>query len=221
MEFEDVLVVNQKITLVVLEGDNAGSYPSRIEDVGSDAVVVAAPTNEGSVLELSEGDQLQIQVFRMDAMYSFGSVVEAVIMYPFPMLQLALPAEIERHQRRRYARVDAALPARYRRTGKGADSRLVPYRGTATNVSGGGVLIVTRHFGPGVEEGSHVEVELELPEGKVYAAGIVVRASAKGKENEVYLKIAVEFTDIDERERDMLVKYVLQRQLELRRKGLL
>ncbi|MEW6227675.1 MAG: flagellar brake domain-containing protein [Bacillota bacterium] len=221
VEFEDILAVNRRITLVVLEGHNTGSYPSRIEDVGSDAVIVAAPTNEGSILELSEGDRVQIQVFRKDAMYSFDSVVEAVIIYPFPMLQLALPAEIERHQRRRYARVDTALPARYRCTDQGAGSRLVPYKGTATNVSGGGVLIVTRHFGSGVEAGSYVEVELELPEGKVYAGGVVVRASAEEKETEVYLKIAVEFKDIDERQRDMLVKYVLQRQLELRRKGLL
>ncbi|MEW5866128.1 MAG: flagellar brake domain-containing protein, partial [Bacillota bacterium] len=56
VEFEDILVVNRNITLVVPEGRNAGRYPSRIEDVGADAVVVAAPTRKGAVLRLSEGD---------------------------------------------------------------------------------------------------------------------------------------------------------------------
>ncbi len=216
-----MLSINEKITVVVLEGDKAGAYPSRIEDVGSDAIVVAAPTNEGAVLELAEGDRVQVGVLQKDALYTFSSSVEAVIRRPFPMLQLALPARIERHQRRRYARVDSALPVRYRRADTASGPRMVPYRAMATNVSGGGALIATRDVHPGVDPGSLVEVELELPEGRVYAAGQVVRVLTEAEGQEVRFKVAVEFTEIDERDRDALVRYVLKRQFELRRKGLL
>lgn len=221
MEFEDILVVNRNITLVVPEGRNAGRYPSRIEDVGADAVVVAAPTRKGAVLRLSEGDVVRVQVPQQDAVYAFDTAVEAVIMYPFPMLQLARPVEIEREQRRRYVRVDASLPARYRPPNPEAMKRLAPYKGTTVNVSGGGALIMTLQYHKALDVGSQVDVELELPNYKVSAKGVVVRMSTERGQAGKSQRIAVEFKDIDERQRDMLVKYVLQRQLELRRKGLL
>ncbi|NLG79648.1 MAG: hypothetical protein GX492_07490 [Firmicutes bacterium] len=221
MEVEDVLRVNQKITLVVPEGRNAGSYPSRVEDIGLDAVVVAAPTHKGAVLRLAEGDAVRIQVVRQDGVYKLDTVVEAMIMYPFPMLQLARPVEIVRDQRRRYARVDVSLPARYRCLDRSGKRRLVPHKGTVTNVSGGGALIVTWQSRPALEVGSEVDVELELPCGKVSAKGVVVRMSVERTETGRVQQIAVEFKDIDEKQRDMLARYVLQRQLELRRKGLL
>lgn len=221
MEVEDVLRVNQKITLVVPEGGNAGSYPSRVEDIGLDAVVVAAPTHKGAVLRLVQGDAVRIQVIRQDGVYKLDTVVEAVIMYPFPMLQLARPVEIVRDQRRRYVRVDVSLPARYRCLDRRGRKRLVPHKGTVTNVSGGGALIVTWQSRPDLEVGSEVDVELELPCGKVSAKGVVVRMSVERTEAGRVQQVAVEFKDIDERQRDMLARYVLQRQLELRRKGLL
>jgi len=223
VEVEDVLRVNQKITLVVLEGRNAGSYPSRVEDIGLDAVVVAAPTHRGAVLRLDEGDPVRIQLVRQDGVYKLDTVVESVIVYPFPMLQLTKPVEVVRDQRRRYARVDVSLPARYRRVDHGdrTKGRLVPHKGTVMNVSGGGALIVTWQSRHDLEIGSEVDVELELPCGKVSVKGVVVRLSTGQTENGRVQEIAVEFKEIDERQRDMLARYVLQRQIELRRKGLL
>jgi len=221
VEVEDVLAVNQKVTLVVLEGRNAGSYPSRVEDIGFDAVVVAAPTHKGAVLRLAEGDAVRVQAVQRDAVYCFDTVVEMTIIHPFPMLQLARPAEIVREQRRRYARADVSLPARYRCLDHKSGRRLAPYKGTATNVSGGGALILTLHSRSDLKVGSQVDIELELPDGKVSAKGVVVRASTEQAEMGKVQKIAVEFKDIDEKQRDVLAKYVLQRQFELRRKGLL
>ncbi|MGE5573684.1 MAG: flagellar brake protein [Bacteroidota bacterium] len=222
VEVEDVLRVNQKITLVVLGGRNAGSYPSRVEDIGFDAVVVAAPTRKGVVLRLSEGDEVRVETVQEDAVYKFKTIVEMVIVHPFPMLQLAKPDEIVRDQRRRFARVNVSLPARYRCLDHRARERVVPHKATATNVSGGGALIVTWQSRPDLKVGSEVDVELELPDGKVHAKGVVVRVST-GETDEAgrVQQIAVEFKDIDERQRDTLARYVLQRQLELRRRGLL
>lgn len=221
MVFEDIFAVNRRITLVVLEGHNTGSYPSRIEDVGLSAVVVAAPTRKGAVLRLSEGDKVRVQMPQRDAVYSFDAAVEAVIVYPFPMLQLTKPAEITREQRRRYARVDASLPARYGSRDHREGARLVPYKGTTMNVSGGGALIVTWQCSKDLDVGSQVDVELELPDCKISAKGVVVRISTECGQAGESQRIAIEFKEIDERQRDMLVRYVLQRQSELRRKGLL
>ncbi|MCR4402744.1 MAG: flagellar brake domain-containing protein [Firmicutes bacterium] len=221
MEVEDVLKVNQRVTLVVPDGRNAGSYPSRVEDIGLDAIVVAAPTHKGVVLKLEEGEAVRIQAVREDGVYKADTVVEAVITYPFPMIQLAKPSEVVREQRRKYARADVSLPARYRCLGPMDNGRLAPHKGTVTNVSGGGALIVTWQSRPDLRIGSEVDVELELPCGKIAVRGVVVRMSTGQTEAGMVQEMAVEFREIDERQRDALARYVLQRQLELRRKGLL
>jgi len=109
--------------------------------------------------------------------------------------------EIERRQRRSYARVDTTQPV----TLVLADGS-APAIGTYTvNISGSGVLLA----GPGnLREGQEVELALKLDddgEGPLVARGRVTRTTIEG-----YRGVRIE--DISDHHRDRLVRFVFKRE---------
>ena len=113
--------------------------------------------------------------------------------------------EVERRQRRSYARVETTQPV----TLVLAD-RSAPAIGTYTvNVSGSGVLLA----GPGnLREGQRVELALKLDdgyEGAVLAGGRVSRTTPEG-----YRGVCIE--QISDADRDRLVRFVFARERVVR-----
>jgi len=113
--------------------------------------------------------------------------------------------EIERRQRRSFARVETTQPV----TLVLAD-RSAPAIGTYTvNISGSGVLLA----GPGnLREGQEVELALKLDddgEGPVIAGGHVTRTTVEGYRG-------VQIDEISDHHRDRLVRFVFARERAVR-----
>ncbi len=219
---DDLVSVNRKVTLVVLQGEDAGTYSTRVVDVRADSVSVATPTRSGGSLKVEAGCPVRVRIPRGDAMYYFDGMVQSVTPGPVPLLRLARPGAVAREQKRYYVRVPASLRARWQLADDEEGERhLSAHTATTVNVSGGGVLVMTLHSDEDVNVGSAVDIEIDLPDARVSARGVVVRVDIQERQGRPSRTMALEFADIDERQRDLIMKYVFQRQLELRRKGLL
>lgn len=122
------------------------------------------------------------------------------------------PALWIRNQKRAFARVDVDLSTRCR---VGA-SRWLPT--SVVNLSAGGFAFLWESE---VEPGMPVSAVIALPAKPIKVHGIAVRSYKfqDGKKNGGKFAIGVRITRIDERDRDRVVQFVFQKQVEMRRRG--
>lgn len=130
---------------------------------------------------------------------------------PGPGWIFEAPSSWVRNQKRAYARVDVDLAARCRV----GSSRWLPTR--VVNLSAGGFAF---EWEGEVEEGAQVSAVISLPSKPIKVHGVAVRTFAPDEsENGGKIGIGVRITRIDERDRDRIVQFVFQKQVEQRRRG--
>lgn len=220
---ERIFNINRRVAVVILQGPYAGRYPSRIEDIG-DELLLAAPIHKGAIIRLSVGALIRVEISAEDGIYAFDTRVDSVVSEPVPFIQVKKPESSVRLQRREFVRVDLNLPVKYRPLRLAYQGPAEYKKAHIVNLSGGGAKIATWHPLENQEMTAEVRLELEFEvpdEGKVEAKAIVVRTFDEETERGVCRTAAVEFTEIDAKQQDAIVRYVLRYQYELRRKGLL
>lgn len=94
--------------------------------------------------------------------------------------------------------------------------RTIP--GTTTDLSGGGLMFRCNTV---MKLGEQIEITVFLGEETVKAVGKVVRFVQMPAHTKYKYSVGLEFTEINEKERDKIIKYIFKKQLEFRKKGLL
>ncbi len=125
-------------------------------------------------------------------------------------------ADAPKTQRRNFVRLNVRVPLEYTIV---SDDIGLPetYSATTKDLSGGGL-----RFDSKVELAINTELEmiLDIPrQGKITAVGQVVRCIPL--EFSPKYSIGVEFTLIDKKDRERLIRFIFERQRELRQKGLI
>ncbi len=234
--------VGDKVWIEVIEGDKLVSYTSRVEDVNSRGIVLAAPMYKGALVRLHTG-KVQVRFIHKDAMYVFEAPIIEQRPAPIPVVIVGIPKEVKREQRREYVRVPWLIPAKFlpltesefsvkpKDYPKIWEERLFDvFDGVIKDISGGGIRFnISKKWvdAYGIKVGSrlivtfHIEFELL---GNKYARDlmekieIVREVPVNSKLNAEY---GAKFVDIPERDRDFIIRAVLQRQRELIKKGVL
>ncbi len=206
---------NDTIELQTLDASDL-IYRTRVEDVTDHALLVAAPIQRGHVVPISVGTELQLSYIR-DSMgkqgrYTALGVVARRYVDRLPILQIDVSQPWERIQERDFVRVDVLLAAKYSRVldGKPEGSRT----GQVTNISGGGVLLVTDQP---LAVGERVWLAFKVDDTLLETLGSVRRVEAVP---DAGYGSGVAFENIDDKSRQVIIQFVFKRQLELKRKGL-
>jgi len=131
---------------------------------------------------------------------------------------LRLPGAIESTERRRNFRLPAAIrpESLYRLVVDSETDEPDLLEGTVVDLSEGGCCISTRSF---AAPGERLGLQAILPEaGEIQARMRVtfVRDPQPGNRNR---RLHCEFTDISRAHRDVIARYMMRRQLEMRRRG--
>ena len=211
MSFKKKLLLGLTVELVVAEGKYEGNYLTRIEEVGERILIVGALFNHGEVVPLREGTKVRLTFWDEAAAYSFEGKIMQRIAVPIPMLVLELPDSVVKVQRRNYVRVPALYPVSFRSVTKKGLSDL--QKGMMLDLSGGGLRFLTKER---VENESLLYVLLTLPKGELKTPVRVCRAE-KTEDSKHYM-VSVEFHDIPERERDLIIRCVFDIQRAKRKK---
>lgn len=211
------LKINQLIEISVdEEGTDYKYLASRIEEITAEHIRVAAPMKRGEILPLRVRQQLDINVFYKGKLFVFKTVIVARRWDPFPVLVLVKPDKFIEIQRRQWVRMPARLAMRFRAIS--SEQNVEPYKGETVDISGGGLLFVT--LDP-VEEGQIVELEIGLPgRTPLFCKAKILRILGKTKQDGATSKIILEFTEINEGQRDRIISYIFEKQREWIRKGL-
>lgn len=209
------LQVNDLIQIRLLDGEVLDSYPSRIEDIRGEDVVIAWPTDKGILLPIVPDQALRVSYVHDGKYYGFEGIVRETALAPLPSVVLHVPAGPDRIERRDNVRVNAPVPveltekvvslSEYKALGEQNMIRTV-----TINISGGGFAISHGTFIP---VGTVFDVSMALPDKKdpISIAAKVVRCAESDAEGQHLLGFS--YLNISEKMRSRIVRFVFAAQI--------
>ncbi len=205
------------LRLDVSAGRHGESHVTRVEDIDGERIAILVPMRGLRPRPFPAGTLVHAYYIFQQKRWRFVTEVEGHSpdgMYEY----LRLPPAIESTERRRNYRLPAAIRPEtvYRMVIEADSTEEVEIEGTIVDISEGGCCLSTRAYAaPGERLGLHAI----LPEaGSIRARMRVtfVREPAPGNRNN---RLHCEFTDISRADRDVIARYMMRRQLEMRRRG--
>ncbi|MDK2926563.1 MAG: hypothetical protein PWR31_253 [Bacillota bacterium] len=210
------LAPNQKVEIEKVVSERRQLYPSYIVDVGEETVTLAAPLTHGRFVFFAPGETLRLYA----GTTVFGCAVVGREFVPHPLLIVTRPEVLGKMQRRSFIRLEVSLPVTVRvldvKEGVPPQVR-EEVKAVTVDLSAGGVLLAFPHE---LARDTWVELDLFLAAEKLTLRGRVRRvAPAAGRGGPA--RLGVEFVEPHPRQQDKIVKFIFERQRELRQKGLL
>jgi c-di-GMP-binding flagellar brake protein YcgR len=207
------LSVNQKVIIEFLSPPEvAGSYPSRVDAIGENGIVLYAPLTSTGTVAVPPGTPLTVFFKGSFANYAFESEVIAAAYGNVPLITIKAPLKLTKIQRRDFYRVGTMITVRFRRQQQESDEA---YEGLSVDLSGGGVSVNTPVE---LELEELLDLELLIPKGQpIRVQGKVMRlqpAKPRG-----LFQAGINFTDITKQDRKRLLDFVVERQYILRDLG--
>jgi c-di-GMP-binding flagellar brake protein YcgR len=200
---------------VVDNGGGPRTFPSRVEDVLPDRLVVGMPMRAGMFVILPAGAPVMATIAREDATYVLPARVLGYRTEPFRLLELGAAGPIERRQQRHHVRLDITLTPR-RAAVLGPDQTETPLRCTIVNLSAGGVRL---RMAQPLEVDQRLRLTIELPSAGLFAmTARVLRVTTYQAERSTSYEAGCRFLDLTVRDRDAITRFVLQTQAELIRR---
>ncbi|KYZ77276.1 hypothetical protein AXX12_03860 [Anaerosporomusa subterranea] len=214
IESSNVIKINQLVDIYLTHNLRGKHYRSRIEEVHSHHLVLAMPFDKGFPVYASVGSPVYGKVITDSAPYLFVSHYIEKQMTPLPVWIISPPTEITKIQQREYVRIDAKLQATV--TLIDQEEELPPAKLTINDISGGGVRLISLQPYP---VGVNLLITFEIPGQEIIETiGQVVRSEQPQTDRTVYW-IGVKYVGLQERQRNKIIKYVFQKQLERHRRG--
>ncbi|MDI3537982.1 MAG: hypothetical protein PWP12_14 [Bacillota bacterium] len=210
------LRLNQKVEIEKTRDDRREIYSSYIVAIDEDTISLAAPLSGGYLVSFGIGETVRVYA----GMIAFSSEVVARKFFPDPLLIVKRPEVFEKVQRRSFVRLEANLPVvvRVLEEVDGVPEKIPEEVKTTTlDISGGGALLV---FPCRLRLETPLELTISLPDEKI-SCEAKVRRVIEGKVPQRTVYLGVEFTAISPRDQDKIVKFIFERQRELRQRGLL
>jgi len=215
MRPEDIRI-NQLVEIELQSGER---LPSRIEETTAKYLHISMPIRQAALLPLAVGEDIRL-VFRFKhSTFACSCQVMGRRREPIPCLIVNRPQFLERiNQKREYVRLAVNLPLQFRLIKEGEESEERPVlEGVTFDISAGGMLFTTNYS---LQAGQEIEVQLDLPDlESVFTIGRVVRVFEPHLRGETR-RIAVEFTNISDVQKDRIFKYIFSKQREWIKRGI-
>jgi c-di-GMP-binding flagellar brake protein YcgR len=214
------LVPGVTLRLEVSVRDHVESYVTRVEAVDAERISVLVPMARLQLRPLSAGTVVHATYDYRKKRWSFiseviGHSVDSTLEY------LQSPITIESRERRTSFRLETALRPRslYRlvvdmETVSGDDAAEI--EATVVDLSEGGICLSSRSA---FRSGERLGIQLELPRlGRIHARMRVISID-EPRASQLNRRVHCIFTEIGLSDRDRVARYLMHRQLEMRRRG--
>lgn len=201
---------------------NDSYYKSTIEDADANLIAISIPIKDGQYLTLNKGEKIEVIYFYLNDIYKFQTVVVNRKVDRIPLLQIAYPKEVFKIQRRKFVRVPIICSINYERineendTSKGRFGKegKPTFKATMVDLSGGGAKIRLKE---GIKPGDLMIMHIPMDKETVTLKGEVIRVE-KGYDNRLNT-CGINFSDLDDRTREKLIRFVFQIMREQMKKG--
>ncbi|MDR2870297.1 MAG: flagellar brake protein, partial [Deferribacteraceae bacterium] len=174
-----------------------------IEDVQQSHIAIAVPDKHGQALVLEVASKVHVSALTEKGRFGFDSQVLAI---NERSISIAMPASSNKEQLRQAFRVPVAMHV-------SVNIGSATHEAGLDDISAGGCRITLDGM-PELESGTVIDINFAgtaLDLARVQAK--IIRLIDKQGTKQIF---SIEFIDLDERKRDQIVRYIFQRQLELR-----
>lgn len=242
------LKIGQTVTLMASTRDQAAEesgvhgYTTRVEDLTPTDLIVGWPTDQAVHVAASVGQPVSLEIKCHLGVLLLDSKISAIRRSPLPFLHVSRDGDWSRSQLRTSVRLDVAIIPQETRlfssnghtpNGNGSPAGHVdleklkkgqvesqPIRVAIRNLSAAGLLLVSE---TGLEPGSVLRIcfALGTNEVEIEALAVVVRAVGDSGTKAYPFTAGCKFINLPMRDQDKISRFILTRQAQLRRSGLL
>ncbi|MGB9813173.1 MAG: flagellar brake protein [Thermovenabulum sp.] len=203
--------VGMKVELEVERENEKYNFLTKIEEIKDKTILLGMPMYRGNYFFLNVDEEVFIFYCVNDLYYGVKGKVIAKSYLPFPVIEVELLEEPKRIQRRSFFRIPVTIKIKIKKLD--SNNWNIAY---IKNISGGGALINT-HLG--FDKGEILEMQIPI-ENEIYEIKAKVVRVIKDNMRLIYpFEVAVEYCDIPERIRDKIIKFIMEEQRKLRKKG--
>lgn len=218
---EAVLNVGDTIHLHFFDQNEIHKYRAKVIDITPDAYFIGLPVNEETnrtdIFLTGESCEAQF-VTKEQSMYAFQTKIIGRKKSNIPMIMLKRPGKnnYSRIQRRAYVRVNYQTEIVI----QSCENDSPPYTTVTLDISGGGIGILYKDHHK-LKEHETVQCWLSLPmqSGKNIPIQELCKV-ARIQNEDTACKVSLEFVEINDANRENIVRFCFERQLDERRKGL-
>jgi c-di-GMP-binding flagellar brake protein YcgR len=219
-----MLKIGSTLILEAIDGQTEHKYKCKVAEISPNSIHINYPVNmeTGKTVFLLNGMQFKASFIGKDqSLYLFETEVTGKIKQPIPLVVLSYPGEQQliRIQRRQYVRVEANV-----------DVAVHPLHGEfssfttiTSDISAGGAAIVLPRKIKGFEPGIRVDawLVLHMRSGDIHYLNIPSKIVRIFKEKHSPVeKASLQFLDMTQQERLLLIRYSFEKQLEQRQNGI-
>lgn len=219
-----VLKIGETLILEPKYGVEHEQYRTKIVEYNNQSLFIDYPVNMATnkTVFLVDGAQLKVTYIGVDgSVYIFDTEVLGKIKSTIPMISLHNPKKDEyiKIQRREYVRVESALDVAVH----SQSSEFLLFKAVTENISAGGTAVfVPKNLSFSPTSVMTVWLAVPLKSGQIHYINVdcqMIRLIEieEGTKNIVSLK----FLEIEKNDRQLLIRYCFEQQLEQRNKGLL
>lgn len=199
--------------VIITTGRSVERHPSRVEEIGKDYCLIAMPMAKSVPIILLQGTRFNGRVVVDGMVWQFTSEFLDKRIHPIPVWVISRPFDIKKIQLRAFVRIDTVLPVELQVLSE--DGSEPVFAASTSDISGGGLRAVSKQQ---LQVGTNLKVSLDLPgTGVVQGAGVIVREELLP--DRVLYAAGIKFTELAEKDRDKIIKYIFRKQLERRQKG--
>lgn len=213
MMFEVILEIGMKVIIEVKRDSGDLYFSSKIEDIGSDDITLGMPMKGGRTFFIAVDENINIYFSRKGSFYCIEGKVLEKRYRPIPVIKILPLSSPYKKQKRSFFRLKISLPIHVKMDD--AEGSFIRY---TRDISAGGIKFSHSDL---IEVGTNLEITIPDVLGNKTAIKAIVRRAEYDSTREINkYDIAIEFLDIDDRTRDIIVKFILVKQRELRKNGL-
>lgn len=213
------LTIGMKLRIEISTEDDLVFYPSQLLDIQSkDEFIISGPIIKNRLILIREGDNIKISYMIKDkGKHHFLANVVSRSNKGIYKLKIKKISEIKVIQDREHFRLSTNIAiSKYSEEGS-KDNQYFIETCETKDVSGGGMKIYSNILH---DIGDIVTCSIDLFDEELFIKGKIVRIEEVDSFNYKYL-IGLQFFNIDDRSRDMIIKYIFEEQRKLRLKGLI
>lgn len=217
----DLLKVGDKIELLRIDSlQNKISYPSQVLDILDDDILeIRGPLHKNYFVFVSRKEKIRIIfVVKDKGKYQFDAEILNINYEGVYSLKIRRISEITKHQLRKYFRFDISIPVKkYFTIIEDNEEKILEENCRTKDISGGGMKLYTNYQH---NVGDIITCEFEVDKHLITTKAKVVRVEEVDT-FEFDFALGVEFKDIEERNRDRIIKFIFTKQRELIEKGMI
>ena len=217
----DLLKVGDKIELLRIDSlQNKISYPSQVLDILDDDILeIRGPLHKNDFVFVSRKEKIRIIfVVKDKGKYQFDAEILNINYEGVYSLKIRRISDITKHQLRKYFRFEVSIPVKkYFTIIEDNEEKILEENCRTKDISGGGMKLYTNYQH---NVGDIITCEFEVDKHLITTKAKVVRVEEVDT-FEFDFALGVEFKDIEERNRDRIIKFIFTKQRELIEKGMI